>query len=115
MRLSLTLSLSLSLSLSHKATAARQRGEEQTVEHYEGRPVDVGTTYLQLFALLRAVAHKPLSQLNLSCNRLTDDEAGLALAANLPYFHDLHMLTAYRNRFSLEVQSSDRSCGTERL
>ena len=41
-----------------------------------------------------------------SCNRLTDDEAGLALAANLPYFHDLHMLTAYTNRFSLEVQAA---------
>ena len=77
-----------------------------SVENYEGRPEDVGTKYIELFALLRAVAHKPLCSLHLECNRLTDDEAGLALAAALPYFHDLGTLSGYTNRFSLEVQAA---------
>jgi hypothetical protein len=75
----------------------------------QGRPQEIGTGLVQLFALLRAVAHQPLVSLSLNNNKLTDDEGGLALAAALPYFHNLQILQIRDNCWSPEVWAAIRA------
>lgn len=102
----------LSLKLDNVRRFVKDKASKESADmmiRLQGRPQEMGTDLVQLFALLRAVAHQPLVGLSLNNNKLSDDEGGLALAASLPFLHNLQILQIRDNCWSPEVWAAIRA------